>query len=113
LACIGRPIFQYLVSRQNTLQEILEALAGKLIAQGRALNTITSEFGTVASPGGVLDRLRLLENRLDELLGPPGSDSQLSPFKQKDTLDRLEILESTVAQQRRNLLEIQHDNEKV
>jgi hypothetical protein len=85
----------------------------KIIAQATTLNTITSEFGGVTCPGGLLDRLRLMENRFDEVFGPPGSDSQLSPFKQKDTLDRLEVLESAVAQQRRNLQAMQHDNDTV
>eukprot|EP00892_Ulva_mutabilis_P012383 jgi/Ulvmu1/9517/UM053_0005.1 len=86
---------------QAPLQVILEGLFDKLKAQSSVIHTLTSEVEKLRGDGEVdpVDRIRLLERRMNEMFGEPGSEPRLSPFKQQELLDRVDHLEATVAAQ--------------
>lgn len=74
---------------------------GKLQAQAKEVTQLKCTLAKVAvqaeSATRLEGKLELLQDRLDEVLGPPGSESLLSPFKQQVMLDELGHLKTVVA----------------
>lgn len=83
------------------LQVILEGLFDKIKAQSNVINSLHSVVEKLRGDEEVdpVDRIRLLERRMNEMFGEPGSEPRLSPFKQQELLDRVDHLEATVAAQ--------------
>lgn len=89
------------LSRSITLQVILEGLFDKIKAQSSVIKSLTSDVEKLRGDEEVdpVDRIRLLERRMNEMFGEPGTEPRLSPFKQQELIDKVDYLEATVAAQ--------------
>jgi len=97
------------------VQVILEGLFDKLKAQSGVINVLSSEVEKLRGDEEVdpVDRIRLLERRMNEMFGEPGSEPRLSPFKQQELIHRVDHLEATVAAQADDIRELRESGNDV
>jgi hypothetical protein len=96
-------------------QVILETLFDKVKAQSAVIQRLTREISRFRDENGtdIFERLRFMESRLNEAFGEPGTDGQLSPFRQQDLIERVDHLETILSRQKADIQALTEAHEVV
>jgi hypothetical protein len=112
-ACTLTAAIAGLLNIQRPLQVLLETLFDKVKAQADTMALFAKQLDSTSSAAGLADRLAFLETRFSDVFGPPGAESPLSPFRQREMAERVQRLEGALAQHGHDVAELQAETREV